>query len=95
MYNLKKLLEQIPRSWFHLLFPLGVLLLQLLQHVDLQLGSFPVFIHVLDDLQRQHLVPAISDGHHKLHSVTYELISLTLTTLPKVPSPRVARILSA
>ena len=39
----------------HSLFPLRILLLQLLQNVDLQLGSLPVLVHVLDDLQRQHL----------------------------------------
>ena len=39
------------------LLALGVFLLQLLQHVHLQLGGLPVLVHVLDDLQRQHLVP--------------------------------------
>ena len=39
------------------LLALGIFLLELLQHVHLQLGGLPVLVHVLDDLQRQHLVP--------------------------------------
>ena len=39
------------------LLALGVFLLQLLEHVHLQLGRLPVLVHVLDDLQRQNLVP--------------------------------------
>ena len=39
------------------LLALGVFLLQLLQHVHLQLGGLPVLVDVLDDLQRQNLVP--------------------------------------
>ena len=45
------------RRFFDLLLPLWVLFLQLLQHIDLQLGCLPVLVHVLDDLQRQNLVP--------------------------------------
>ena len=39
------------------LLALGIFLLQLLQNVHLQLGGLPVLVHVLDDLQRQNLVP--------------------------------------
>lgn len=35
----------------------GVDLLELLEDVDLELGGLAVLVHVLDDLQRQHLVP--------------------------------------
>ena len=45
------------RRFFDLLLPLWVLFLQLLQHVHLQLGGLSVLVHVLDDLQRQNLVP--------------------------------------
>ena len=45
------------RRFFDLLLPLWVLFLQLLQHIDLQLGGLPVLVHVLDYLQRQNLVP--------------------------------------
>ena len=39
-----------------LLLPLGVFFLQLLEDVDLELGGLPVLVHVLDDLEGQHLV---------------------------------------
>ena len=54
------------------LLPLGVLLLQLLQHVHLQLGRLPVLVHVLDDLQRQNLV---SEGEKTQNSFCLLLIS--------------------
>ena len=49
-----------------LLLALGVLLLQLFQHVDLELGGLPVLVHVLDDLQGEHLVSAHGNKHQKL-----------------------------
>ena len=54
------------------LLPLRVLLLQLLQHVHLQLGRLPVLVHVLDDLQRQNLV---SEGEKTQNSFCLLLIS--------------------
>ena len=41
----------------NLLFALWILLLQLLQDVHLQLSSFPVLVHIFNNLEGKHLIP--------------------------------------
>ena len=49
--------EQSKPRTGNLLSGRGVDLLQLLEDVNLELGGLAVLVHVLDDLQRQNLVP--------------------------------------
>ena len=49
--------EQSKPRTGNLLSGRGVDLLELLEDVDLELSGLAVLVHVLDDLQRQHLVP--------------------------------------
>ena len=79
----------------------GVQLLNLFQDVDFKLRSLAVFVDILNDLQRYDLVPVKTNRGRASLTITqmrsaasYELSSLTLTTFPKVPSPKVAKILS-
>ena len=45
-------------------FAFGILTIQLFQHVDLQFGRFPVFLHVLDDLQGEALLSKFRVSFH-------------------------------
>lgn len=127
-----------PATRWDLQFAFGILAIQLLEDVYLQLGRFPVLLHVLDDLESKGVVPIClrrerhkqergreekkGGRHAKFESTWICLVlstqrvnretntrnsstpfsfgggsylvfptSFTLTTLPKVPSPRVAR----
>lgn len=79
-----------------------VSLLDLLQDVDLQIGCFPVFLQVLNDLQRDRSPSAVGrDNALQRKDVTgtcdrwlYLLRSKHCTTFPKVPSPNVSTIWS-
>ena len=41
----------------NLQFAIRILAVELLEHVNLELGSFAVLVHVLDDLQRETVLP--------------------------------------
>jgi len=77
-----------------------ILLGNLFQGIYLQLGSFAVLFHVLNNLQGHAVITEIIKKGFRQNQLieferkTYRSMSLTLTTRPKVPSPSVAMILS-
>ena len=67
----------------HLLSRRRVDLLELLQHVHLELGGLAVLVHVLDDLQRQHLIPEVERKNRIDDRLRNVYIFLSTVTLQK------------